>query len=162
MTAPPMTVGELMTRKVLAVYPSTPIEHLILLLVDEDINAVPVLDAKGRPIGIVSKTDLVLDDYDWAELRDEALATRRGGDEDDELHIKALFASRTVADIMSGRPITVTERTGIVEAAQLMVKHSIHGCPVVCDEGVLMGMITAFDVMTWVAKGGPAAALTAA
>src|SRR4051812_24557541 len=65
------TVGDIMSRRVVATRPEMPIESLILLLVDEAIGAVPVVDAENRPIGMVSKSDLVFDDYEWAELRDE-------------------------------------------------------------------------------------------
>src|SRR5438132_5004155 len=71
------TVGDIMSHKVVAVRPELPIESLILLLVDEGFGAVPVVDAEHRPIGMASKTDLVFDDYEWAELRDEAVWLKR-------------------------------------------------------------------------------------
>ncbi|MBK7864700.1 MAG: CBS domain-containing protein [Archangiaceae bacterium] len=146
-------VGDIMSRKALSVRPDLPIENLILLLVDEDISAVPVVDENHRPIGMASKSDLVFDDYEWAELRDEALSLRRVAAQDTEadLHVTELLQSHKVRDIMSGDPVVVTTRTRIIEAARLMAKNHVHGCPVVDDDGRFVAMVTALDVVRWVA-----------
>lgn len=152
------TVGEIMTRKVVTVHPELPIERLILLLVDESIQAVPVVDAEHRPIGMASKSDLVFDHYEWAELRDETFWLQRvaklppGLATEGDLYLAELLRSRTVADIMSDEPITVREQTPIAEAARLMGEKHVHGCPVVGPDGALVGMVTAIDVMRWVGR----------
>ena len=162
------TVAEIMTRKVVSVHPELPVESLILLLVDEGIQAVPVVDKEHRPIGMASKSDLVFDDYEWAELRDEAFWLRRvarlpqGLVTEGDLYLEELLRSHTVKDIMSGEPISVTEDTPIVEAARLMGERHVHGCPVVDARGVLCGIVTSIDVMKWVgANFAPARTISA-
>lgn len=150
------TVGDIMSRRVVATRPEMPIESLILLLVDESIRAVPVVDAEHRPIGIVSKADLVLDDYEWAELRDETFWLQRvaklpeGVEAEGDLHLAELLRSRTVKDIMSGEPVTVTPATRVVDAARLMAERHIHGCPVVDADGKAIAMVTTHDIARWV------------
>jgi len=152
------TVSEIMTRKVVTVHPDLPIERLILLLIDEDIQAVPVVDATHRPIGMASKSDLVFDDYEWAELRDETFWLQRvaklprGLATEGDLYLAELLRSSTVADIMSDEPITVREQTPVAEAARLMGEKHVHGCPVVNADGVLIGIVTSMDVMRWVGR----------
>ncbi len=152
------TVADIMTRKVVVVHADLPIERLILLLVDEGIQAVPVVDAQHRPIGVASKSDLVFDDYEWAELRDETFWLQRvaklpqGAVAEGDLYLEELLRSRTVADIMTDEPLTVREGTPIPEAAQLMFEKHVHGCPVVDADGVVIGMVTSMDVMGWVAR----------
>jgi CBS domain-containing protein len=133
------------------------IERLILLLIDEDLSAVTVVDDERRPVGVVSKTDLVFDDYEWAELRDEALSLRRVGavvrdEEETDLYVTELLQSRTVRDIMSGDPVTVSAHAPVTEAARVMSEHQVHECPVVDGEGRLVGMITSLDIVRWVAR----------
>jgi CBS domain-containing protein len=150
------TVGDIMSRRVVATRPTMPIESLILLLVDEAIGAVPVIDDDHRPIGMVSKSDLVFDDYEWAELRDEAFWLRRvaklpkGLETEGDLYLSELLRSRTVGDIMSGDPLTVTPQTRVVEAARLMAEKHIHGCPVIDASGKLIAVVTSIDVARWV------------
>lgn len=149
-------VGDIMSPKVVSVHSTMLIERLILLLIDENLSAVTVVDDERRPIGVVSKTDLVFDDYEWAELRDEALSLRRVGEARDEesndLYVAELLQSRTVKDIMSGEPITVSAHAAIKEAARAMSENGVHECPVVDAAGQLVGMVTSLDVVRWVAS----------
>lgn len=152
------TVSDIMTRKVVSVHPDLPIERLILLLIDEAIQAVPVIDRDHKPIGIASKSDLVFDDYEWAELRDETFWLQRvaklpkGLQTEGDLYLEELLRSKCVGDIMSTDPITVTPTTPIVEAARLMGERHVHGCPVVDGSGVLIGIVTTMDVMKWLGR----------
>ena len=50
---------ELMTRKVVTVPPGMPVTSLARLLADRGISAVPVTDALGRLLGIVTEADLL-------------------------------------------------------------------------------------------------------
>lgn len=151
------TVADLMSKKTVSVHTDLLIERLILLLIDEDLSAVTVVDGDKRPLGVVSKTDLVFDDYEWAELRDEALSLRRVGtsvrdEEETDLYVTELLQSRTVRDIMSGDPITVSAHAPVTEAARVMSEHQVHECPVVDGDGRLVGMITSLDIVRWVAR----------
>jgi CBS domain-containing protein len=152
------TVSEIMTKKVVSAHPEMPIESLILLLIDEGIQAVPVVDDHHRPIGMASKSDLVFDDYEWAELRDETFWLQRvaklpkGFETEGDLYLEELLRSHTVKDIMSTEPLTVRADTGVAEAAKLMGEKHIHGCPVVDANGVLIGIVTSIDVMKWVGR----------
>ena len=122
-------------------------------------QAVPVVDEDHKPIGMASKSDLVFDDYEWAELRDEAFWLRRvaripkGLQTEGDLFLEELLHSTVVRNIMSGDPLTVTEHTPIVEAARVMSEHRIHGCPVVDAAGTLKGMVTTLDIVRWVGAG---------
>ena len=152
------TVGEIMTCRVLSVRPDVPIERVILLFVDERIHGVPVLDEDRRPIGFVSKSDLVFDHYEWAELRDEACWFKRvanlpqGVVPEGDLFLEELLRSKTVSDIMSPEPFTVEESMPIEQFAQIMAERRIHSCPVVNAEGIVVGMVSASDVMKWVGR----------
>jgi CBS domain-containing protein len=150
-------VGDIMSTRTLAARPHMPIESLILLLVDEDVQSVPVVDDDHRPVGMASKSDLVFDHYEWAELRDETLWLKRltrlpaGPQTEGDLHLEELLRSHTVGDIMSQDPLTVTPQTRIVDAARQLSERHVHGCPVVDGTGRLIGSVTTLDITRWVA-----------
>lgn len=53
------TAQEIMTQPVNTATPDTDIEKIATLMVDERANPIPILDAKGALVGIVSHTDIV-------------------------------------------------------------------------------------------------------
>src|SRR6185312_4378717 len=53
------TVSDVMTRQVHVGSPSTPFKVLVRLIEDNRVSAIPIVDAQGTPIGVVSETDLV-------------------------------------------------------------------------------------------------------
>lgn len=84
----------------------------------------PVVDGEGRPIGLATEADL--------------LRARSGA---------------RVSDAMVKVALSVPETAPLRGAAQLMAEHRIDRLAVVSDDGVVVGMITAMDVVTWLAGG---------
>jgi CBS domain-containing protein len=54
-----MNASDVMTKNVLSVGPETPTRAVAKLLLDKGISAVPVVDATGAAVGMVSEGDLV-------------------------------------------------------------------------------------------------------
>jgi len=54
------TAGRYMTKAVVAVAPTTPLSEVAQRMVDAHIHRMPVLGEGGRPVGIVSSTDLLV------------------------------------------------------------------------------------------------------
>ncbi|MGP0128828.1 MAG: CBS domain-containing protein [cyanobacterium endosymbiont of Rhopalodia musculus] len=55
--------------------------------------------------------------------------------------------TKTVADVMTPNPITVTPQTPLQEAIKLLAEKHISGLPVVNDLGKLVGVISETDLM---------------
>lgn len=55
--------------------------------------------------------------------------------------------TKTVGDVMTPAPYTVTPQTPLQEAIKLMAEKHISGLPVVNDEGFLVGVISETDLM---------------
>lgn len=53
------TVGDIMSDEVATAGPDATLEDLATLVVDNDIDRLPIVDADGKPIGIVTKHDIV-------------------------------------------------------------------------------------------------------
>ncbi len=136
-------VSAIMTRPVISVRATLAIERLILLLIDSGIGAAPVVDEAARPIGLVSRDDLVTDDYDWADLRDDFLSYPRSADlGDDALFLPELLRSRTVADVMQRRLVTLGPDASVAEAAAALDGQRAHEAIVVDHAGAMVGVVS--------------------
>ena len=60
--------------------------------------------------------------------------------------------SKTVAEVMSTDPITVSPETSLQEAIQILAERKISGLPVIGAQGELVGVISETD-LTWQATG---------
>ena len=60
--------------------------------------------------------------------------------------------SKTVAEIMTTEPVTVSPKTSLQEAIQILAERDISGLPVVDETGQLVGVISETD-LTWQATG---------
>lgn len=52
-----------------------------------------------------------------------------------------------IRDFMTPKPITVQPETPVKEVADLLIANRINGVPVVDDEGLLLGIVTAEDLI---------------
>jgi CBS domain-containing protein len=143
------TVAAVMTPDPITVTPTTPLTDVIKTLAEKRFSGLPVVDAAGKLIGVVSETDLM-----WREsgvtppayimLLDSVIYLENPGRYERELH-KAL--GETVKDVMSESPITITPDKPLSEAARLMHERSVHRLPVVDDSGRVIGIITRGDIV---------------
>lgn len=53
-----LTVREIMTEKVVAVAPTTPLVEAARLMVEKKIGGLPVVDEQGRIVGVITETDI--------------------------------------------------------------------------------------------------------
>ena len=100
-----MTVGEVMTRSLIAVSPDLPIESVALILDQHRIRRVPVV-ADGQLLGIVSRGDLI-----------KALAkapARAGGQPSDERLVREMRARLAEEPWISNRGIVVQTKDGVI------------------------------------------------
>lgn len=162
------TVSEIMRTKVTTVREDTPVRDLARLLVRERISGVPVVDGDDRVIGVASATDILRlaahePTADLAPL--EPLPREPGGGEAKEAYyvepcgdaeglgplVLSLVPprwmdSRSVGDIMSRTCHSVRRKTTLSDLARLLLRLRIHRAMVI-EEGKLVGIVTAFDVM---------------
>jgi CBS domain-containing protein len=69
-----LTAGELMTHPAVTVRPEDPVEHAAQMMYNLRIKRLPVVDAGGRLVGVVSRTDvLAVYDRPDEQIREEIL-----------------------------------------------------------------------------------------
>lgn len=155
----PATVAAIMTRSTYCVRPDVGIQTLATLLLEQRVSGLPVVDGEGRPLGVVTKTDLLrhLHEHpDGVGERDRPA----GGDARDEALLAEIGAGvhavhvdgTTVADIMMPLVFAIGQDVPIVQAAALMAGEGIHRVPVLDAAGTVCGVLSALDIVRWVAR----------
>jgi len=151
-----MRAQELMTREVVAVGPDTPAQEIARLLLEHRISAVPVVDASGAPIGMVSEGDLAgRNEADREARRDWWLELLSEGE---ALHPDFLTSlsppKRTARDIMSAPVVTIDEATALPEIARVLEEYRIKRVPVVRD-GRIVGIVSRADLVRAISAEPP-------
>jgi len=127
-----MLVRQRMSRHPVTITPDTSLHNALNAMRDHKVRRLPVLDQKGKLIGIVLEKDLL--------YASPSPATSLSVWE-----LNYLVSKITVEELMSRDVITVGDDCPIEDAARIMVDNSISGLPVM--HGVkLVGMITESDL----------------
>jgi CBS domain-containing protein len=128
----------MMTRDVITAELDTPFKQLELLMADRHISAVPVLDAEGNTVGVVSEADLL--------LRTEAAGDEPGDRTRGSRHRRAKAHAETAQGLMSSPARTIGPSAPLAAAARLMRTGGIKRLPVI-DGGRLVGILSRADVL---------------
>lgn len=118
-------VREVMSVGVLCVKMSASAVRVAELLVENGVRSVPVVDEDRRLLGIVSKTDLML--------------------------ARSELATKVAGDIMTPVVHALPEDASLAYAIALMALDSLLEVPIVSYDGQVVGVVTAHDVMNWIA-----------
>jgi len=141
---PPDSVGDVMTREVATIHPETPLGEVVRMLLDRDFRGLPVVDAAGMLVGIVTNRDLV--ERGGLTARLELLGVLGGAALERELAVSGARA-RTAAEVMTREVIHVGPHDTLSQAAHLMAERRVKRLPVVDQHGVLMGILSRVDVL---------------
>jgi CBS-domain-containing membrane protein len=116
------------------------------------IHTAPVIDEAGRPIGVVSRTDLL--DY-WGRRRDRLLALANGETtvESSASHAEPnVDLTLTAAEFMTPVVFSVTVNAPVAKVIDKILALEVR-CLFVTDEhGVLVGAISVFDLLRSISK----------
>jgi CBS domain-containing protein len=149
------TAADLMHPNPVSIRDNASIREAIALLSDKGFSAAPVIDNAGRPIGVVSRSDILTHDrerveykkhkvpdyYDEGDLTDLPEEFYRPGFE-----VVDVDPTR-VSDIMTPVVFSVHPDTPTRKAVAEMLALKVHRLFVVDRDGVLIGVISATDVL---------------
>ncbi|MFF3666469.1 CBS domain-containing protein [Microtetraspora malaysiensis] len=136
-----MLVAEMMTTPVVSVPRTWSVKQAVRLLYEQDITAAPVVDERGRMVGIVSEMDLLR-----AEFEVDPGAYRRPAAE------PGSRPSVGVADVMTTAVRVVQEGADILDLAKLMITMGVKSVPVLRGDE-LVGIASRRDLMGVLAEG---------
>ncbi len=127
-----MLIGEFMTKEPITVTTDTGVYEALDLMRKNRIRRLPVLDRKGKLVGIVSEKDLL--------YASPSPATSLSIYE-----LRYLLSKLKVSQVMSSPVITVRENGTLEEASRIMVDNKVGGLPVTRGDQVV-GIITETDI----------------
>ncbi len=127
----PRTVGDVMTRKIVTVGEQDALENLEEAMLRLRFRHLPVVDRRGKLVGLLSHSDLLHASSSWLS--------------EEEAEQNAVIKQLPVGRIMQHEVLTVQPDDPLVEAGKLMWASKIGCLPVVDAEGTLLGIITEAD-----------------
>ncbi|PKN09143.1 MAG: hypothetical protein CVU73_04340 [Deltaproteobacteria bacterium HGW-Deltaproteobacteria-8] len=139
---------DIMTPEPFTLSPDTDIRTAATLLLDKKINGAPVVDAKGKLVGVLCQSDLVAQQKQVTlpsvfAMLDGFIALSSRDDFEREMQ---KIAATNVAQAMTSNPKTVSPQTPLEEIATVMVNEKLFTLPVV-DAGKLVGVVGKEDIL---------------
>ena len=132
-----MLVRDYMNTPVVTIYPETGVQEALRLMRQHKIRRLPVLNASGELVGIISEHDLL--------YASPSPATSLSVWE-----LNYLLARLEVKEIMTRNVIVTLPDAPLTEAARLMLQNKIGALPVVTENNVtgikVVGIITESDI----------------
>ena len=151
-----MRAYQIMTPRVATVRPDTPIAEAAELMLAKRISGLPVVDAGGKLVGIVSEGDFLRrGEIGTQKARAGWLAFFFGPGKLAAEYIRE--EGRTVQNVMTLDPVTIAEDTALNEIVKIMERKGIKRLPVLRN-GELIGIVTRANLLQAVAslaRGAP-------
>lgn len=148
-------VKDFFTEQVTAVWEETPLLAAYIIMEASRSRTVPVVDSKGKVVGIVSDVDIMR----AAEIREstatDMLTTETEGDMWSLEGKNLLYVvsknlvfpeDKKVSDLMT-KEVGVSRRTPIKRCAKVLVTKDLKEVPVMTPEGELIGVVRDFDLL---------------
>jgi CBS domain-containing protein len=124
------TVGEVMSANPISIAETASLAEAAKVLDSQKISGLPVLDASGALVGVLSQTDLV-------RVRANQQYVQN-------------WPGLPVGRIMTAPALTISVTAGIEEAARVMDERRVHRLVVTDDAATPVGIISASDlVRSW-------------
>lgn len=139
-------VATVMTRELFAVGPDTSIETAARLLTARHIGGAPVVDRRGKPLGVISLFDLVDPDRPRTRRFGHPLFYRIHDGRPEMLGDDVEVDRGEVADVMSPFVLSIDAGATLRAAGQLMLDENVHRL-LVLDGERLVGIVTTTDVL---------------
>lgn len=142
-----MRAADLMTRKVLTVFPRTTVREAAKVLASNGFTTLPVVDDDGVLVGVVTEADVIRDRIPGDPR------SRRAGDPYGRRAARAAApaAPTTVGEVMTAPAVALPPSTDVAELASFMLRTGIRGVPIV-DGPDLIGIVTRRDLVRSLAR----------
>ena len=128
-----MIINEWMTKDVITVDPEASMMRAAKLMKEKGIRRLPVVDDKGKLLGMLSDRDVK-----------EASPSKATTLDVHELYY--LLSEIKVKNIMTPNPLTIRDTDTVLKCAAIMHDKKISGLPVLNDKDELVGIMTQNEV----------------
>jgi CBS domain-containing protein len=135
-------VSDVMTRPVISVSGDAPFKEIVDTLARHRVSAVPVVDADGKVLGVVSESDLLAKVVAGGDPH-----TRIRASHSIKVQTRRMVHAETALELMNSPAATIDLDASVVEAARRAASARVRWLPVVDNHGVLVGMVTRSDLL---------------
>ena len=147
-----MQVADLMSTPAITIRPDATVGEAADLMLDRQISCLPVVDGRGRLVGILTHSDFGLH-HRFMPLVDNLFAMLGSWATPESLEeVAQKMRSKPVKDVMTHDVITILEDAGVAEVAESILSKKINRLPVMRGKK-LVGVITRHDLLKLVASG---------
>jgi CBS domain-containing protein len=145
-----MRAHQIMTRPVITVTPETTIVEAASTMLQRHLSGLPIVDAAGKLVGIVSESDFIRRGEIGTECKRGRFLTfilGPGQAATDFVHEHG----RKIAEIMTREPLTISEDTPLEEIVELMEKRNVKRLPVMRGDQIV-GIVSRANLLQAVAS----------
>ena len=132
------TVGEIMTKPVITVHRDDSMDKVQDIFAKHNIHHIPVIEEGNRVVGIISKSDYLRILHGFTLFKTEKSVE----------YNNAIMRSLLVSEVMTRQVATLAPEDSLEMAAGFFRENLFHALPVI-ENGVLIGIITTFDLITY-------------
>jgi len=149
-----MNAKDIMSYDVVTIGPDEPVQQAALLMLRHRFSGLPVVDANGALLGIITEGDFLRrNETGTLRRRSRWMEFLVGPSRLAEEYVHA--AGRRVDEVMTRDVHTVREDAPVSDIVDLMELHHIKRVPVVTRSGRLIGIVTRTNLMRAAAKALP-------
>jgi CBS domain-containing protein len=146
------TAADLMSPNPVSIRQETVVSEAIAFLTDKGYSAAPVIDQAGRPVGVLSRSDILVHERERGHYvpefyqRQDLKVNAREPLPRSGFQVENVDPT-TVEDIMTPAVFSVTPETPAAKVIQEMLALKVHRLFVVGPDRVLVGVISALDIL---------------
>ena len=148
-------VREIMETNVVTIGPDATVRELAEILAKNNISGLPVVDASGELLGVVTEGDVILEDAElhfphYIQFLDSVIYLESVRKFEERLR-KTVGVK--VADVMSTDVLTVDPDMSVRQVATIMADNNVNRVPVM-ENDRLVGIVARTDIVRAIAESG--------
>jgi CBS domain-containing protein len=144
---------DLMTSTVVSIGETAPLREAMAMLIDRGFSGAPVVNDAGRPVGVISQSDILIHDRNSVaharrvpDFYSHADLTAAIGEAVSGFEVEAVDRT-TVRDIMTPIVFSVRPEAPARDVIEEMLRLRVHRLFVIDRDGVLVGVIAMSDIL---------------
>jgi CBS domain-containing protein len=151
-----MTAADLMSPNPVSIREEASVQEAIAMLTDRGYSAAPVIDEAGRPVGVLSRADILVHEREMSMAPQPVASENEPEQAERTVRINrplpsgfsvAVVDPTQVRDIMTPAVFSVTPETPADKVVEQMLELNVHQLYVVDHEQFLIGVISTLDVL---------------
>lgn len=148
-TLPAETAADLMTPNPMSIREDLSLREAIAFFVDRNISGAAVIDDAGRPMGVLTQSDILVHDREEIAYVTPEYESGEPLPKEywDEFQFEQVPNATRVRDVMTPAVFCVGTDTPAWTVVRQMRELNVHRLFVVDGDGVLVGVITAMDLV---------------